>query len=103
MPMLTTARIRSPVCPVHAPERTESVNSPIRSSTACTSVTTSWPSTPSAAARGIRSAACSTARSSLVLMCSPANIASVRSGSPAAAGQRGRAGGSVSRVIRCLE
>ena len=102
MPMFTTARIRSPVCPVHAPERTASVNSPIRSSTACTSVARSWPSTASAVSRGARSAVCSTARSSLVLMCSPENMASVRSGSPA---RRASAVSrpSVSRVIRCLE
>ncbi len=88
MPMLTTARIRSPVWPVHSPERTASVNSPMRSSTACTSVGTSCPSTASASSRGARSAVCSTARSSLVLMWAPENIASMRSGRCARARQR---------------
>ena len=45
MPMLTTARIRSPVCPVHSPPRTRSAKSAIRSSTSWTSCRTSWPST----------------------------------------------------------
>ena len=47
MPMLTTARIRSPVCPVHAPLRTRSAKSAIRSSTSWTSCRTSCPSTSS--------------------------------------------------------
>ena len=38
MPMLTTVVMRSPVAPVHSPLRSRSVNSPIRSSTSCTSV-----------------------------------------------------------------
>ena len=45
MPMLTTLRIGLPVWPSHAPERTRSAKAAIRSSTACTSGTTSWPST----------------------------------------------------------
>ncbi len=100
--MLTTVRMRSPVCPVHSPERTASANRAILASTACTSATTSCPSTVSEASSGSRSAVCSTARSSLVLMCTPVNIASMRSGSPA---RRASAvsSGTVSRVIRCLE
>ncbi len=43
----------------------------IRSSTSWTSLTTSTPSTISERSRGIRSATCSTARSSVTLMCSP--------------------------------
>jgi hypothetical protein len=82
MPMLITFRIRWPVCPVHAPDRTRSAKSCIRSSTSCTSRTTSTPSTTSDASRGMRSATCSTARSSETLMCSPRNMASLRSGIP---------------------
>ena len=82
MPMLTTLRIGRPVWPFHSPERIRSENAAIRSSTSCTCLTTSTPSTISDALRGIRSATCSTARSSDTLMCSPANIASVRSGTP---------------------
>ena len=87
MPMLTTVVMRSPVAPVHSPLRSRSVKSPIRSSTSCTSATTSWPSTISSSPRGSRSAMCSTARSSVVLMCTPANIASRRYSRPAVAGQ----------------
>ena len=77
MPMLTTLRIRRPVAPVHCPDRTRSAKAPIRSSTSCTSATTSWPSTPRVASRGRRSAVCRTARSSVMLMCSPPNIPSI--------------------------
>ncbi len=45
MPMLTTLRIGLPVWPRQVPSRTLSANSPMRSSTRCTSGTTSWPST----------------------------------------------------------
>ena len=71
-------------------------------STACTSVTHVLAVDGERASPGSRSAVCSTARSSLVLMCTPANIASMRSGSPA---RRASAvsSGNVSRVIRCLE
>ena len=102
MPMLTTARIRSPVCPVHSPERTASANCAISASTACTSATTSWPSTVSDASSGRRSAVCSTARFSLVLMWTPVNISSMRSGRPA---RRASAvsSGTVSRVMRFFE
>ena len=55
--------------------------------------TTSWPSTSSVgAAPGSRSAVCSTARSSVTLMCSPRNIASRRSATPDLLGQ-GEQGG----------
>ena len=102
MPTLTTLRIGLPVWPVHSPERTRSAKSPIRSSVSCTSLTTSTPSTISERSRGIRSATCSTARSSETLMCSPANIASRRASTP-----RSRASSpsriTVSSVIRFLE
>ena len=78
-------------------------NAAMRSSTACTSGTTSWPSTYDAARpRGARSATCSTARSSVTLMCSPRNIASMRSRSPhsSASATRSR---SVSSVTRFFE
>ena len=41
MPMLTTLRMRLPVCPVHWPLRTRLAKSVIRLSTSCTSRTTS--------------------------------------------------------------
>ena len=102
IPMLTTVVMRSPVAPVHSPPRTRSANAPIRPSTSCTSATTSTPSTTSEASRGIRSATCSTARSSVTLMCSPANIASMRSAQPASVGERSSSA-IVSSVTRCLE
>ncbi len=85
MPMLTTLRIRLPVCPVHSPLRIRSLNAAIRSSTSWTSATTSRPSTISERSRGIRSATWRTERSSVTLIRSPENIASVRSRSPASA------------------
>jgi len=45
MPMLTTLRMRLPVCPFHAPPRTRLEKSAILSSTAWTSGTTFLPST----------------------------------------------------------
>ena len=45
MPMLTTLRMRLPVCPFHSPPRTRVQNSAMRSSTAWTSGTTFMPST----------------------------------------------------------
>ena len=101
MPMLTTVLMRSPVAPVHSPLRSRSVKSPILSSTACTSSTTFWPSTISSSPRGSRSAMCSTARFSEVLMCTPENIASRRCSSPAVRA-RSMSSFSVSRVTLCL-
>ena len=75
MPMLTTLRIRLPVWPLHAPSRTARERGHL-ASTAWTSATTSWPSTTDRSLAGARSAMCSTARSSVALMRSPANIAS---------------------------
>lgn len=102
MPMLTTSVICLPVWPFHSPLRNRSVNSPIAVSTSCTSATTFWPSTVSCASAGNRSAVCSTARSSEVLMCLPANMSSRRSSSPTS---RARliSSSSVSRSTRCLE
>ena len=102
IPMLTTARMRLPVCPSHSPERTRSEKADMRSSTSCTSRTTSTPSTTSERSRGIRRAVCRTARSSVTLMCSPRNIASRRSSSlQARASSTSRR--SVSSVTRCFD
>ncbi len=61
-----------------------------------------FPSTRMRASRGARSATCSTARFSVVLIFSPANIASRRAGRPrASASATSRR--MVSSVIRCLE
>ena len=54
MPMLTTWRMRLPVCPFHAPLRTRSAKSAMRSSTSCTCGTTSSPSTTIDAPLGAR-------------------------------------------------
>ena len=102
MPMLTTVSMRRPVAPTQSPERRLSVNRPIASSTACTSATTSWPSTTSFASRGSRSAVCNTARSSLVFTCCPVNIASMRSPRSAALA-RAQSSSRVCRSIRCLD
>ncbi len=77
MPTLTTVRIRLPVWPTHAPERTCSENAAMRSSTSLTSATTSMPSTTRVSVRGMRNATCSTERSSLTLIRSPRNMASM--------------------------
>ena len=102
MPMLTTLRIRLPVCPVHAPPRTRSAKSAIRSSTAWTSGTTFSPSTRIEAPRGARSATCSTARFSETLIFSPRNMASMRARRPQSSARR-TSSGSVSSVIRFFE
>ncbi len=83
MPTLTTLRMRFPVAPVHAPERTSSEKVAMRSRTAWTSATTSWPSTTREVSRGIRRATWSTARSSVTLMWRPANMSSMRRRRPA--------------------
>lgn len=75
MPIATTDVSGLPVAPTHSPDRTFSENALILSSTSQTSGTTSLPSATSLAPRGARVATCSTARSSVELMCSPANIA----------------------------
>ena len=77
MPMFTTWVTFLPVTPRHSPERTRSAKAETASSTSCTSWSMSCPSTTSAgeAPAGRRSAVWSTARSSVVLMCSPASIA----------------------------
>jgi hypothetical protein len=102
MPMLITLRMRLPVWPFHVPLRTRSENAAIRSSTACTSGTTFLPSTTIDASRGARSATCSTARSSVMLILSPRNIASMRARRPHCCA-RSISSLIVSSVTRCLE
>ena len=102
MPMLMTLRMRLPVCPTQSPERTRSLKSPMRSSTAWTSSTTSVPSTTIDSSRGARRATWSTLRFSVTLMRSPRNIASMRSRSPQASA-RATSRPMVSSVTRCLE
>lgn len=75
MPITTTDVSGLPVAPFHSPERTFSEKALILSKTSQTSGTTSLPSATSLAPRGARVATWSTARSSVELMCSPANIA----------------------------
>ena len=102
MPMLTTLRMRWPVWPVQSPLRTRRVKSAMRSSTACTCGTTSWPSTRIEAPRGARSATCSTARPSVVLILSPRNMASMRWRRPASSASASSRR-SVSSVMRFFE
>ena len=102
MPMFTTFRIRLPVWPVCSPERTLAVNAPILRSTACTSGTTSLPSTTMCSPSGARSATCRTARSSVTLIFSPANMASIRARKPARSARATRSR-TVSPVTRFLE
>ena len=80
--------MRAPVAPRQAPERTRSARSAMRSSTSCTAPTTSSPPVWIRVPRGARSATWSTARSSETLMCSPANIAAMRSSRPASRASR---------------
>ncbi len=101
MPMLITVVIVSPVAPRQVPERTCSAKPAIASSTVWTSGTTSAPSTGSVADRGSRRAVCSTARSSVLLMRSPASIASRRDSTPAARA-RSSSNATVVSVMRCL-
>lgn len=75
MPTATTEVRGFPVAPFHSPDLTFSEKALILSSTSQTSGTTSFPSATSLAPRGALVATCSTARSSVELMCSPANIA----------------------------
>jgi hypothetical protein len=102
MPMFTTWRMRRPVKPVHAPVRIRVAKSAMRSSTAWTPGTTSPPSTTIEAVRGARRATCSTARRSVALIRSPANIASRRAATPVASARATRSL-SVSSVTRFFE
>mmetsp|Transcript_11067 Transcript_11067/g.37682 ORF Transcript_11067/g.37682 Transcript_11067/m.37682 type:complete len:209 (-) Transcript_11067:184-810(-) len=74
MPMLTTSAIPLPVYPSHWPSRTALTNTFIRSSTSLTSGITSLPSTRMGVLERLRRATWSTARFSVVLIFSPANM-----------------------------
>jgi hypothetical protein len=100
--MLMTLRMALPVKPVQAPLRTREEKSAMRSSTACTAGTTSSPSTVMRWPRGARSATWSTARRSVTLILSPANMASMRRLRPASVA-RSSSRRSVSSVTRCFE
>ena len=102
MPMFTTVRIGLPVKPSQTPDRTSSAKPAIFARTSCTSGTTSLPSTMITASAGARRAVCRTARPSVSLIFSPANIrpaAPGRSTASASATSRSR----VSAVTRFLE
>mmetsp|Transcript_16302 Transcript_16302/g.41691 ORF Transcript_16302/g.41691 Transcript_16302/m.41691 type:complete len:210 (-) Transcript_16302:237-866(-) len=77
MPMATTLFSGLPVTPTHSSSRTLLEKVLILLSTSCTSGTTSLPSTITFCDFLARSAVCSTARSSVMLMCSPLNMASI--------------------------
>mmetsp|Transcript_37851 Transcript_37851/g.72533 ORF Transcript_37851/g.72533 Transcript_37851/m.72533 type:complete len:327 (+) Transcript_37851:1310-2290(+) len=74
MPMATTLISGLPEAPTHSPSRTRSEKTLILSSTSCTSGTTFLPSAMITSEAGARRAGCSTARSSVELMCSPENM-----------------------------
>ena len=94
MPILITLRMRLPVWPVQAPVRTLSEKAAIRSRTAWTSGPTSLPSIKICSPRGALSATCPTARCSLTLIFSPANILSRNCVTP-----RASARASKSRIV----
>ena len=102
--MLTTLRIGLPVWPVHSPERTRSANAghPVEHLVDLGDDVGAVDD-QRARPRGIRSATCSTARSSETLMCSPRNIASRRSAQAATPRRARRSSRSVSSVTRFFE
>jgi len=102
MPMLTTVAMGFPVAPVHAPLRTSTLKAAMRLSTSCTAGTTFSPSTSMSAPEGARSAVCNTARCSVTLIFSPANMASRRASTSAASATERNAARTVSS-IRFLE
>ena len=102
MPMLTTSVMRRPSWPFQAPSRTAWAKPAIRSRTPRTSGMTSTPSTMTGRSERLRSAVWSTARFSVVLIFSPANM---RSRQPSTSCRRARSSSipMVSGVIRFLE
>ena len=98
--MLTTVVMRSPVAPRHSPERSASVNSPIRRNTSWTSAPVSAPSTVTFRRRQPQRDVPHGAVLGRVDV-SAVNIASRRCATPAARATSTRSR-SVSRVIRCL-
>ena len=102
MPMFTTSVIRSPEWPRHSPERTAPEKRAIASSPRSTPTRIASSASQTGVSRESRSSACSTARSSVVLMRAPANIAPARSITPASqASARSRC--IVSSVTRFFE
>ncbi|CSB38161.1 Uncharacterised protein [Vibrio cholerae] len=75
MPILTTSVIALPVKPFHSPPITRSEKAFILANTAFTAGITSSPFTNTGELLRLRSAVCSTARSSVWLIASPLNIA----------------------------
>ena len=102
MPMLTTLRMRLPVWPVHSPlphpigECGHAVEHGVHGRH------DSMPSTTMCSLAGARRATCNTARSSVTLILSPRNIASMRSGTPRATASA-NSSRIVSSVMRFLE
>ena len=102
MPMLTTSVIGWPSAPRTRPSRTSAAKLSILSRVPITSGMTSWPSTMTGLPEKLRSAVCRTARFSVTLIFSPANIASRLASTPqalASATSAARTGAST----RCLE
>jgi hypothetical protein len=102
MPMLTKSVIGLPVYPTHAPDRTACENSRMCSSTRFTSGITSFPSTRIGRFDRLRSAMCSTARFSVMLIFSPENIFRVQPATSRSAASS-CSSPSVSPVIRFFE
>ena len=100
MPMLITVRIGLPLWPSRRWLRTASLKARMRSLASRTSGMTSLPAGNTFSPE--RSATCSTARSSLLLICSPANMR-VRQRSTSACRARSMSSASVASVTRCLE
>mmetsp|Transcript_24913 Transcript_24913/g.53072 ORF Transcript_24913/g.53072 Transcript_24913/m.53072 type:complete len:249 (+) Transcript_24913:870-1616(+) len=74
IPMLTMSVMDFPVCPFHSPDRTFSVKVLMRPRTSLTSGMTSFPSTIMGVFDWFLKATCKTARPSVSLIFSPANI-----------------------------
>ena len=100
--MLTTFLTGLPVWPFHSPERTFSAKPAIFSRTSCTGGTTSSPSRTMDSPFGARKATWRTARPSVTLIFSPANMASIRPLRPVSSARPSRSE-SVSSVIRFFE
>ena len=100
MPMLTTSVKGSPSAAVMRPSRRPSANAAMRSRLSRTPAVTACPSTFGARSGEGRSAVCSTARSSVLLIFSPSNMAARWAGRPAAsASSRSRVRLSASMLV----
>ena len=102
MPMLITARMRSPVAPTHASvaDAVGQVAHPAQHGMHVGHHILAVDR--QLLGSGMRSATCSTARSSVELMCTPENMASRRASTPVARARSNRRD-RVSSVTRCLE